>query len=111
MRGMQHVRALALCLMTASGICTPLAADESIVRWVDAQGAIHYGNALAAPTHATPVSLAPANGMVAPSEVPQSSRKAGPVWTVIDLPPKQNPTGWRGKGEGPNSGPVSPSQR
>jgi hypothetical protein len=109
---MHRLGALTLGLMAASAICAPLAADESIVRWVDAEGVTHYGNAQLAPANATAVSLAPANGMVAPTGgVSTQSRSSGPVWTVIDRQPKQNRIGWRTKGEGPNSGPVSPPQR
>jgi hypothetical protein len=104
MRG--YIGAFTLCLMAASGM-----ADDSVARWVDSNGVTHFGSPQFAPADAARVPVNPANGMAAPAQVPATSGSSGTVWTVIDLPPRQNRVGWRSKGDGPNNGPISPSQR
>jgi hypothetical protein len=101
--------ALTLCLMAALGAAHANA--NNITRWVDDQGVTHFGDASLAPAEATEVQVAATNGMDKPSGIASSSRHNGPVWTVIDQAPKQNKRGWRAKGVGPRSGPISPSQR
>ena len=101
-------KTLALCLMAVVG--NAHAAEAKIAKWTDADGTTHFGDAQFAPPTATEVKVTEANGMTAPEEVPTRSSQ-GPVWTVIDQAPKQNKIGWRSKGAGPQSGPVSPSQR
>ncbi len=105
--------ALALCLM--AGLGAAHAADNkagnTVATWTDADGTTHYGDAQFAPATATEVIVAPANAMEAPTSAPSSRRSGGPVWTVIDQPPKQNKVGWRSKSEGPKNGPISPSHR
>ncbi len=104
-------RASVLCFAAALAVSTPLAADESIARWVDADGVTQFGNVQFAPDDATRLSMAPTNGMDVPEALPRSSSARGPVWTVINRQPRQNRVGWRSKGEGPKYGHVSPSQR
>jgi hypothetical protein len=101
--------ALTLCLMAVIGAAH--ANDNNIVRWVDDQGVTHFGDARIGPAEATEVQVAATNGMDKPSGVASSSKRNGPVWTVIDQAPKQNKNGWRSKGAGPRSGPIAPSQR
>lgn len=86
------------------------AAGETVARWVDADGITHYGNAQFAPTHAELEVVQPANAMDAPTVRPASSASTGPTWSLIPLPPKQNPKGWRTKGEGVRNGPISPGR-
>ena len=111
MRRSHRAAASALCLTAMLAVSAPLAADETIARWVDDEGTTHFGNLQFAPSNATLVSTAPANGMDVPAQTPGSSAARGPVWTVIDRAPRQNRIGWRSKGDGPNSGLISPSQR
>ena len=111
MRGLYRAAAPALCLTAALTFSTPLAADDTIARWVDADGVTHFGNLQFAPQHATRISMAPVNGMDVPEQVPDTSSAGGPVWTVIDRQPPQNRIGWRSKSQGPASGHISPSQR
>jgi hypothetical protein len=111
MKGFHRAPACALCLAAALTVSAPLTADDTIARWVDEDGNTHFGNLQFAPRNATRVSMAPVNVMDVPEEAPPSTGARGPVWTVIDRQPRQNKIGWRSKGEGPNRGHISPSQR
>lgn len=83
-------------------------AAEAVARWVDADGITHFSDRQFAPAHADVQRVDSANGMASPPGTGTDvSRADGPVWTLISLPPKHNPNGWRGKGEGPRSGPIS----
>ena len=96
---------LVLSLLLAAAASA--AADETVARWIDADGTTHYGDVQFAPSHADLQSVGPANGMDVPvvqTGVPVSS---GPSWSLINLPPKKNPIGWRSKGDGPNNGPIN----
>lgn len=101
--------ALTLCLMAVLG--SAHASDDGIARWVDNEGVTHFGDARIAPAQAIEVEVAATNGMDAPANVSAGRRSQGPVWTVIDQAPKQNKVDWRSKGQGPENGHISPSQR
>ena len=98
------VNPLILTLAFLAGSAT---AGEPIARWVDENGVTHFGDAQFAPAEAELQSVAPANGMHAPSVVTRASSSQAASWSVISLPPKKNPIGWRARGEGVKHGPVS----
>lgn len=102
------IRHIMICLiLTAALSGAQTAAAETIARWVDAEGVIHFGDVLLAPPHAELKEVGPANAMDPPQTQPTSRSAGGPTWSLIDLPPKQNPKGWRSKGEGARHGPIS----
>jgi hypothetical protein len=95
-------------LLAAQGVV----ADDAVARWIDADGVTHFSDRQFAPAHADVQRIESANGMTTPLGNDTGVRRAdGPVWTLISLPPKHNPNGWRSKGEGPRSGPISQSGR
>jgi hypothetical protein len=86
---------LALCLYFFSSAVS--AAD--VVKWVDAAGRTHFGNAQFAPAGAgVAVPLHPANGMHAPDLSILTSRRAskGPMVIMLSRSLITNPRGWRG---------------
>lgn len=91
-------------LMTFS---TGAAADESVASWVDDQGLTHFGNTQLAPDDATTFKVAVTNSMDVPKNVPSLNKGTGPIWTVIEQPPKQNKKGWRNKGDRPRNGYIN----
>ena len=100
--------ALATLLLLAASLTGSMAAraDASIASWVDANGVTHFGDWHLAPAHASTVAVGDTNGMVAP-EITSRRPKARTQWTMIERAPKQNPKGWRSKGDGPRYGPIS----
>lgn len=99
------------CLILTTLLPTAhVTAGETVARWVDADGTTHYGNVQFAPTHAELEVVKPANSMDAPKVQPASSASTGPTWSLITLPPKQNPKGWRSKGDGVENGPINPGR-
>ena len=102
-------QALALCLMAVVGTAHA-ANNDQVVSWVDSDGVTHFGDPSFAPSGATEVAVAPANGMDVPTVVPGNNSR-GAVWTVIEQAPKQNKVGWRSKGQRPPNGHIRPSQR
>jgi hypothetical protein len=74
-------------------------AQERVSMWVDEDGVTHFSNRQFAPPEAQEITVSPANGMVKPEGPAPSSSSGGPNWSKITLPPKQNPKGWRSRGE------------
>ena len=86
---------------------THVEARETVARWVDADGVTHYGNVQFAPTHAVLEVVGPANAMDAPEVQNAPPAANGPAWSLISRPPKQNPKGWRARGDGVQNGPIN----
>ncbi len=71
-----------------------------IVRWVDADGVVHFGDRHAAPSRgAQTVEVRPANGMdvaKAPTKAPTEAPNTAMAITRIDRAGPENKRGWRG---------------
>ncbi len=100
---------LASSLLLIASLSGSLAANanESVASWVDDKGVTHFGDRHLAPSNAATVNVADANGMVAP-KVSATNARTTTRWTMIEQAPKQNPRGWRRRGDGPQSGPIAP---
>ncbi|MGE0623133.1 MAG: DUF4124 domain-containing protein [Pseudomonadales bacterium] len=97
-------------ILTVALSSAHVAAAETVARWVDANGITHFGDVQLAPPHAELERIGPANAMDAPAVQATGSSATGPSWSLINRPPKQNPKGWRAKGDGVRHGPVSYSR-
>ena len=89
--------ALALCFSIFSSAVS--AAD--IVKWVDASGRTHFGNAQFAPAGAgMAVAVHPANGMNVPDLAILTPTRVtnAPKVIMLTRPLTKNPRGWRGFG-------------
>ncbi len=107
MRSSQKAVRLIGGLLLTAGVATGAMAEESVASWVDDQGVTHFGNPQFAPDSAKMLEVADTNRMDIPKNAPADTAN-GPTWSVIELAPKQNKKGWRGKGDGPRNGPISP---
>ncbi|MEM7078881.1 MAG: hypothetical protein AAF513_09655 [Pseudomonadota bacterium] len=78
---------------------------DTVARWVDAEGRVHFGNPQFAPAGGgETLEVAPTNGMAVP-KVPRSSGGDNARGLMISIPKagKKNPRGWRGH-SGRNAG-------
>ncbi|HEY5645284.1 MAG TPA: DUF4124 domain-containing protein [Pseudomonadales bacterium] len=87
-------------------LTTCACAQVTVARWVDAEGVTHFSSLQFAPPGADLEVVDSVNGMTAPDTGAAGSSAGGPAWSLISRPPKQNPRGWRTKGDGVNRGPV-----
>jgi len=99
-----NYRTIVWLLLSTLFFSADLAAAETVARWVDADGITHFGDAQLAPSHAELEIIEATNGMEAPEIRSSGTAATGPTWSLIPLPPKKNPKGWRGKGEGVRPG-------
>ncbi|MEM9624429.1 MAG: DUF4124 domain-containing protein [Pseudomonadota bacterium] len=76
--------------------------DSGVVRWVDSNGEVHFGQRQFAPAIAgqdvESVKIQPANGMDVPANTQYRSRSssAGPSVALMEHRVKKNPRGFRG---------------
>ena len=84
-------------------LCVPFfsgsAFADDMVKWIDEDGAVHFGNAQFAPAGAgEPVVLHPANGMDVPNVGILLHRESRRVMNIVMIKRARmkNPRGWRG---------------
>ena len=82
---------LGVLLAAACGV----ASASEIVRWVDADGVVHFGDRQSAPPTANEVEVRPTNGMDVPERLVEVPAKAGSV-VKLDRSKLQNKQGFRG---------------
>ena len=93
------LRKLLILLACSTLFVTGSAAADEVVKWVDADGVTHFGNAQFAPREgAERVDLKEANGMDAPNlmileRAPEYRQLNG---VVVERAHVKNPRGWRG---------------
>ncbi len=88
---------IAMLSMATAGQAFAETSDSGIATWVDGNGITHFGNSQFAPANASPVDVAPANGMDVPAAVSFSSRQSRqPSMVAIKKKPNRQTKGWRG---------------
>lgn len=91
---MTTIRATSLIAVLLVAASQASAGD--IVRWVDVEGNVHFGNPQFGPSGAESVEVSPANGMEVPRATSSGSTGGSPVMVMLDKKPNRQVIGFRG---------------